>query len=180
MKEAINKDEVQEETQVSEKSFDKMTVKELREIAKEIPGIIGVHALKKDQLLAAIEEDREREIEKAKQKEVSGEPLDKMTAKELREIAKEIPGITGVHALKKDQLLEVIKEARGIKDKKPAKKRIKKAGKVALSVKDLKKKIVRLRGEKELARKAKDWKRLNILRRRMNRMKKQTRKVAHA
>jgi ABC-type uncharacterized transport system ATPase subunit len=43
-------------------------------------------------------------------------PLDKMTVVELREVAKEeIPGITGVTGMKKDQLLEAIKEARGIK-----------------------------------------------------------------
>ncbi|NQT55111.1 MAG: Rho termination factor N-terminal domain-containing protein [Desulfobacteraceae bacterium] len=119
-------------------------------------------------------------MERAKQEEVSEKPLEKMTAKELREIAKDIPGISRVHAMKKDELLAVIKEDRGIKDKKPVKKVEKKADKVTLSVKDLKKKIALLREEKELARKAKDRKRLNVLRRRMNRMKKLTRRVAHA
>ena len=178
MEEEIKKEEVQEENQVSEKPLEKMIVKELREIAKDIPGVTGVHAMKKDQLLAAIKEAKE--IERARQEEVSEKPLEKMTAKELREIAKDIPGISGVHAMKKDELLAVIKEDRGIKDKKPVKKVEKKADKVTLSVKDLKKKIALLREEKELARKAKDRKRLNVLRRRMNRMKKLTRRVAHA
>ena len=178
MKEEIKNDEVQEEVQVSEKPMDKMTVKELREIAKDIPGVTGVHSMKKDELLAVIKEAKE--IETAKQEDVSEKPLEKITAKELREIAKDIPGISGVHAMKKDELLAVIKEDRGIKDKKPVKKVEKKADKVTLSVKDLKKKIALLREEKELARKAKDRKRLNVLRRRMNRMKKLTRRVAHA
>jgi cell division protein FtsX len=178
MEEEIKNDEVQEEVQVSEKPMDKMTVKELREIAKDVPGVTGVHAMKKDELLAVIEEAKE--IETAKHEEVSEKPLEKMTAKELREIAKDILGISGVHAMKKDELLAVIKEDRGIKDKKPVKKVEKKADKVTLSVKDLKKKIALLREEKELARKAKDRKGLNVLRRRMNRMKKLTRRVAHA
>ena len=178
MEEEIKKEEVQEEGQVSEKPLEKMMVKELRETAKDIPGVTGVHAMKKDELLAAIKEAKE--IERAKQEEVSEKPLEKMTAKELREIAKDIPGISGVHAMKKDELLAVIKEDRGIKDKKPVKKVEKKADKVTLSVKDLKKKIALLREEKEVARKAKDRKRLNVLRRRMNRMKKLTRRVAHA
>jgi len=124
------------------------------------------------------EEIKKEEVQEEGQ--VSEKPLEKMMVKELRETAKDIPGVTGVHAMKKDELLAVIKEDRGIKDKKPVKKVEKKADKVTLSVKDLKKKIALLREEKELARKAKDRKRLNVLRRRMNRMKKLTRRVAHA
>ena len=178
MEEETKKGEVQEEGQISEKPLEKMMVKELREIAKDIPGISGVHAMKKDELLAAIKEAKE--IERAREEEVSEKPLEKMTAKELREIAKDIPGISGVHAMKKDELLAVIKEDRGIKDKKPVKKAKKKADKVTLSVKDLKKKIAILREEKKLAHKTKDRKKLNVLRRRINRMKKLTRRVAHA
>ena len=44
-------------------------------------------------------------------------PLDKMTAPELRQIAKEIPGVTGVSAMKKDEVLSLIKKHRGIADK---------------------------------------------------------------
>jgi len=32
-------------------------------------------------------------------------PLEKMTAPELKEVAKQIPGLTGVHAMKKADLL---------------------------------------------------------------------------
>ena len=38
-------------------------------------------------------------------------PLEKMTAKELREVALEIPEIEGVHAMKKEELLEAIEFA---------------------------------------------------------------------
>ena len=159
-----------------EEEIKKMTVKELREIAKDVPGATGVHAMKKDELLAVIKEAGE--IEKAGKEEVAAVTTEKMTVKELREIAKDVPGATGVHAMKKDELLAVIKEGKGVEDKKPAKKVKKKKEKVVLSVKDLKKKIVLLKEEKSSARKTKDRKGLDILRRRMNRMKKHTRRIA--
>jgi hypothetical protein len=103
-------------------------------------------------------------------------PLDKMTAKELREVAAQIPDVTGVHAMKKEELLKIVKEHRGIKDEKPVKKkRIKKEG---LSRSELKAKIIDLKKQKYKAREAKDTRRINILRRRISRMKKMTRKVA--
>ena len=113
-------------------------------------------------------------------------PLEKMTAPELKEVAKAIPGITGVHAMKKADLLSVIKEYYGIeeevpakgKKEKPEKKAEKKAEKKVASVKELKAKIIQLREKKEEARATKDSKNIEILRRRINRLKKQTRKVA--
>ncbi|MBW1730549.1 MAG: Rho termination factor N-terminal domain-containing protein [Deltaproteobacteria bacterium] len=117
------------------------------------------------------QEEEKRPIEEEK-------PLDKMTAPELREIAKEIPGVTGVHAMKKDQLLAIIKEHRGIKDEAPKRKKAKKP--VGVTPKQLKEKIAQLKAEKEAARQAQDKKRVDILRRRINRLKKQTRKVALA
>ena len=105
-------------------------------------------------------------------------PLDKITAPELREIAREIPGVTGVHAMKKEQLLEIVKEYKGIKDVEPAKKREKTAQKVILNAKELKGKIGQLREEKKAAREIGERKKVKRLRRRINRLKKQTRKVA--
>ena len=108
--------------------------------------------------------------------------LDKMTVVELREAAKEeIPGITGVTGMKKEQLLEAIKEARGIKDETPAKKAKKKktAGpKKEMTPREMKQEIMRLRGEREVIRKDGDKKRLEIIRRRINRLKKMSRKAA--
>ena len=121
----------------------------------------------------------EEKKEEKKVQEVKEKPLDKMTAPELREIAKEIPGVEGVHAIKKEQLLQIIKEHRGIKDEEPAKKR-KKAVKKDVDVKELKSKIGRLKVEKASARESRDSKKVEVLRRRINRLKKMTRKVAQA
>jgi len=102
-------------------------------------------------------EETAEEIKEEKNEEKKEEkPLDKMTAKELREVALEIPGIDGVHAMKKEQLLAAIKEARGIKDEEPVKKAKKKAPKKQVSVKELKDKIIQLKKEKKATRESKD------------------------
>ncbi|NNL42079.1 MAG: transcription termination factor Rho, partial [Desulfobacterales bacterium] len=46
-------------------------------------------------------------------KKTKEKPLDKLTVKELREIAKEIPEITGVHGMNKAELLDAIEKAKG-------------------------------------------------------------------
>jgi len=120
------------------------------------------------------------EAEATKEEKPEEKPIDKMTAKELREIAKDIPGVSGVHAIKKDELLAVVKEARGIKDEAPQKKKKAKVAKKTYTVGYLKGKIAQLREEKEKAREARDRKKVDVLRRRINRMKKLTRKVAQA
>lgn len=125
----------------------------------------------------ATEEKKEEKVDKAKQKfEEIGKPLEKMTAIELREVAVHIPGITGAHAMKKEDLLREIKAAWGIEDEEPVKK--KKATKSGLTVKELKEKIVDFKDQKKSAREANDKKKVDVLRRRINRLKKQTRKAA--
>jgi len=104
-------------------------------------------------------------------------PLDKMTAPELREIAKQIPGVTGASAMKKDELLEIIKKHRGIEDDKPVKKKKKIKAEKEINIKNLKQKIIRLKEKKAEIQKEKDRKQINILRRRINRLKKRTRTV---
>jgi len=107
-------------------------------------------------------------------------PIDKMTVKDLRVIAKSIPGVTGTTAMKKDDLLAIIKEFREIKEEAPAakkKKKKKKPGKAMLSIKEVKKEVVHLREKKKAAQQAKDKKQIDILRRRINRLKKRTRRV---
>ncbi|MDY6971128.1 MAG: transcription termination factor Rho [Thermodesulfobacteriota bacterium] len=121
------------------------------------------------------EESKEESTEESKDSEKA---LDNMTAKELREIAIDIPGVTGVHALKKESLLAIIKQGRGIKHEAPGKGIRNKTDKSAPSIKVLKDKIVELRKEKESARKTGDRHRIDILRRRINRVKKQTRRIA--
>ena len=103
-------------------------------------------------------------------KEKKEKPLDRMTAKELRETALKIPEITGVHGLNKVELLAAIKKARGIEDVKT------KASDV--SVREIKKKILGLKAQKTEAHENKDPEKAKILRRRISRLKKKTRKAA--
>ena len=109
-------------------------------------------------------------------------PLEKMTVKDLREIALEIPHdhtSVAVRDMKKDELVAFIKEARGIVDEEPAKKKVyAKAVKIALTKTQIKQKIRTLREEKKAARQAKDQNKADILRRRINKLKKQSRKIA--
>jgi hypothetical protein len=97
-------------------------------------------------------------------------PLHKMTAIELREVAKDIPQITGAHGMNKEELLAAIKEAKGIVDKV-----VKKASK---EKKELKQQIRDLKAQREAAIEAKDKKLATVTRRRISRLKKKTRKVA--
>ena len=105
-----------------------------------------------------------------KQKEAKEKPLAKMTAKELRELGKQIPEITGVYGMNKAELISAIKQARGIIDESPKKK--------DASVREIKKKIKTLRAEREAALADNDMKKAAIYRRRINRLKKKTRKAA--
>ena len=105
-----------------------------------------------------------------KKKEFKEKPLDKMTAKELRDVAKEIPEITGVHGMNKAELISSIKKARGIEEA-PKKK-------ADASVRDIKSKIRKLKAEQEALLKADNKKMAIIFRRRISRLKKKTRKAA--
>ena len=78
-----------------------------------------------------------------KKKETKEKPLEKMTAKELREVGKKIPEITGVYGMNKAELISAIKKARGIKED-PKKK-------ADSSVREIKKKIKAIKAEREVA-----------------------------
>ena len=107
---------------------------------------------------------------KEKPVEAKGKPLEKMTVKELREMAKEIPGITGVHAMKKEELIVAIQDAKGIK-RAPAKK-------ADATIAVLKKKIKALKVGRQAALEVKDRKMATIYKRRISRLKKKTRRAA--
>ncbi len=64
--------------------------------------------------------------------------------------------------------------------KKEEKKKKRKTVKPTLSPKELKLKMAQIRDERDQAREAKDKNKVDILRRRLNRIKKQTRKAAQA
>lgn len=132
-----------------------------------------------------------------KEEQQAEKPLDKMTVAELREaLKKELPDMTGLSSMKKDQLLEAIKEARNSEDETPAKETTaqkaapqkaapkkaapkKTAGpKKVMTAKEMKQEIVRLRAEREAIRQEGDKKKIEIIRRRINRLKKLTRKAA--
>jgi len=65
--------------------------------------------------------------EETKKKEHDEKHLEKLTIKELREIAMEIPHAEAIHDMKKEEIIAFIKEARGIKDETPIRKRKKPA-----------------------------------------------------
>jgi hypothetical protein len=118
---------------------------------------------------------KEETQEEKKEEQIAPEkPLDKMTVIELREfaLAKNL-GIVGVSAMKKEELLPAVKEALGIKDEEPAVKVVDKG-----TVAAMKQKIVLLKEEKRTAIASKDKKKMNVLRRRINRLKKRSKKVA--
>jgi Rho termination factor, N-terminal domain len=104
-----------------------------------------------------------------KAKDAKEKPLEKMTATELRDVAKEIDGITGVHGMNKAELVSAIKKSRGIGEKKR---------KSSGSVREIKKKIGTLRAAREKALAGDDRRLAAIYRRRISRLKKQTRQVA--
>jgi hypothetical protein len=109
---------------------------------------------------------------KKERKDKKEKPLDKMTATELRKYALELGEITGVHGMNKEELLAAIKKVKGIEDER------KKAAKT-VNVRELKEKVKELRARKAAAYEAGEpGKKINILRRKMNRLKKRTRKAA--
>ncbi len=111
-----------------------------------------------------------KEPVRTEQAETMEKPLEKMTVKDLREMAKEMPEISGVHGMKKEELIVAIKEAKGIKDE-PVKK-------ADASVRELKKKIRALKAERRTALEASDKKMATIYKRRISRLKKKSRKAA--
>ena len=114
----------------------------------------------------------------AEQKEEKKEKdLDRMTVKELRTVAAETTDLVGIHSMKKADLLAAITEAKGIEREKAPKEDFKKG---AITVKQLKTKIVELKSKREEARTAKDKRMVEIYRRKINRLKKGTRKISQA
>lgn len=96
-------------------------------------------------------------------------PLDKMTVKELREIALEIPELKGVHGMNKQDLLDAVKAHRGVVETKPKK--------ASRSVREIKKQIRELKAKKQALAAEKNRRQTEILRRQISRLKKKTRRV---
>jgi hypothetical protein len=108
-------------------------------------------------------------------------PLEKMTVKALREMAKDIPEITGVHGMKKEELIVAVNEARGVTeetvkaDKSIKAKPVKKAG---ASRGEIKIRIKALKAQRQAALEAQDKKMAIVCRRRISRLKKKSRTAA--
>ncbi len=125
------------------------------------------------------EETQQPPEDKSRRKaEEIGKPIEKMTAPELREVAVLIEGVTGASAMKKEDLIALIKEAWGIAEEEPAVQS--KTTRAGATVKELKDKIAQCQKEKEAARRSHDKRKVDVLRKRINRLKKQTRKAARA
>jgi hypothetical protein len=106
----------------------------------------------------------------AEKEETKEKALEKMTVKDLREMAKDIPEIVGVHGMKKEELIVAIKEVKGIADE-PVKK-------TDASVRELKQKIKGFKAQRLAALEANDRKLATIYKRRISRLKKKTRQAA--
>ncbi len=103
------------------------------------------------------------------EKQVKEKPLEKMTAKELREMALGIDGILGVHSMNKPELIAAIKDAKGIVDE--GGRKVDPA-----AVRETKKKITALKTKRDDMRtEGADKKQLAVMRRRLSRLKKKTR-----
>ena len=103
-----------------------------------------------------------------------------MTAKELREMALGLSGIEGVHAMKKEELITAIRAAKGITGPEPKKERqvFVKKEKVVLTKAQLKQKVKELRTKRGELLQGENVKMAEILRRRISRLKKRTRRAA--
>jgi len=104
-----------------------------------------------------------------KKKEAKEKPLEKMTAKELREVGKQLPEIVGVYGMNKAELISAIKKARGITEDT--------AATPDASVREIKKKIISLKANRENALNENDKKMADIYRRRIIKLKKKTRRA---
>ncbi|MCG6945131.1 MAG: transcription termination factor Rho [Deltaproteobacteria bacterium] len=139
---------------------------------KEVKGKEEPKEAKEEKEAKGKEEPKEAK-EKKESKDKKGpkeKPLDRMTAKELREVALGLEGIVGVHGMNKGELLAAVKKVKGIKDEKKRQ--------TSVDVRSIKRKIRELRSQKEAVKEAGDKKKIKILRRRINRLKKKTRRVA--
>jgi len=111
----------------------------------------------------------------------TAEELQHMTVKELRELAKELPGATGIHSMKKDELVVLLSAGNGGGEAAPkatAAKKAKqpKAEKKPRTKSEIKSLLGELHKAKDSAQAAKDRTKTEMLRRRINRLKKQSRK----
>ena len=119
------------------------------------------------------------ENHKKEHKEHDEKHLEKLTIKELREIAAEIPHEKAIHEMKKEELVAFIKEARGIKDETPVRKK-KHIGKIKMTKPELKAKIRELKALRLKALESKENAKVSRFRHQISQLKKKSRRLVVA
>ena len=117
--------------------------------------------------------------EKPQKKAQAEKSLDKMTVKELREIAAGIPHERAISDMKKGELVAFIKEARGVQDEGEAKK-MRPAAVSKMTKPELKARIRELRSRQGEALEAKERKKAAEFRRQISQLKKKSRRMVAA
>jgi hypothetical protein len=117
--------------------------------------------------------------EETHKKEHDGKHLEKLTIKELREIAAELPHERALLDMKKEELVAFIKEAKGMKDETPVKKK-KHIAKIKMTKPELKTRISELKILKLQALESNDAKNVIMLRHQISQLKKKSRHFAVA
>jgi hypothetical protein len=102
--------------------------------------------------------------------EIWGRPLEKMTTTDLRELAKDVEGLVGVHGMKKEELIEALRKSKGIE--------VETVKTGDATVRGMKKQIRSMKAQRAAAVEAKDRKLATIWRRKISRLKKKTRRTA--
>jgi len=115
--------------------------------------------------------------EKPHKKHHDEEHIEKLTIKELREIAAQYPHEKAILDMKKEELVAFIKQAKGLKDEPHARKH-KPKGKVKLTKAEIKVKIRALKLMKGEALESNDGKKAIFLRQQISRLKKISRRIA--
>ena len=105
---------------------------------------------------------------KKEQKEKKETPLERRTVKELREEALTLPDVQGVHGMNKEELISILRKAKGIEA--PPQKKTEAVRDVKHKISELKKVRDEERGEGAART------RLEILRKKISRLKKKTRR----
>jgi protein-arginine kinase activator protein McsA len=105
-----------------------------------------------------------------KQKDAKEKPLEKMTAPELREMAKKIEGITGTYGMNKAELIHAIQKDKGIENKGVNKSS-------TGTIREIKAKMRELKRKRNELLESDDSKMADIFRHRISKLKKKTRRV---
>lgn len=103
-----------------------------------------------------------------KDKAKKEKPLEDMTVKELREIALQVPDVVGVHGMNKDEIIKIVRQARGIPEPEKTK----------TSMRELKAKLKGMREKLGSFRESGDKKMVSVSKKRISRLKRKTRRTS--